>query len=165
MRSSSERLRVGGAEGSRSEPKGGFTRPSYTRRAFAVPGQRDGGWPSRGAPGALAAARPYGPGGRLWGRRALTGDRGQLGLDPVVGGVLGEAQLVLVAGLLGEFEVPIHIAQVLVDHRVAVGQDDCALQLVSGLLEPAEPVVDPAEGVDVGAVVGLLLQRAEDQPL
>src|SRR5437667_208000 len=59
----------------------------------------------------------------------------------------------------------IRVPQVLGDGWVVARQLDRALELLDGAPVVAALVVDPAEAVDVEAVVGLDLERAADEPL
>src|SRR6516162_6705272 len=59
-------------------------------------------------------------------------------------------------------DLPIGIAEMIVDGRILGLELDRALQLFDRLLHVAEPVIGPAEGVDDVTVVGALLDRALD---
>src|SRR5262245_51134815 len=59
-------------------------------------------------------------------------------------------------------DLPIGIAEMIVDGRILGLELDGALELFDRLIHVAEPVIGPAQGVDDVAVVGALLDRALD---
>src|SRR6185295_15081916 len=66
-------------------------------------------------------------------------------------------------GLVREVVLEVGVAQVLVEHRVFLGQAHRALQLAQGLLIAALLVVGPAQAVDEVAVLGLDRERLLDE--
>src|SRR5205809_6564103 len=111
IRSSSDRLRIGGEAGSRSGATDSLTPVCYPVRRM----------------GFHHSAEPV-----------------QLGPDPGVGVIGGQALLVLLPGQVVELQLLVDVPQVLADDRVAAGQARSALQLFARFVESAKPEVDPA---------------------